>query len=102
MEKKLIKVKEIYEYTGKCPKCGIEEKGDKENDVDVLCYNCAYLQMKKKVKDKYKQLIGSTVIDIDNNGKDLNLIIIKTINGIEYDIQSSGNGIDLHVHEIIK
>lgn len=102
MEKKLIEIKEIYEYTGKCPNCGIEEKSDKENEVDVLCHDCSYLKKKKNIRNMYRQLIGSTVIDIDNNGKELTIITIKTVNGKEYEIQSSGNGISLDVGEIVK
>lgn len=28
-------------YIGNCPRCGKEQKGDKESEVDFLCWNCS-------------------------------------------------------------
>lgn len=100
MEKKLIEIKEIYEYTGKCPKCGIEEKSDNSKNVDIFCDNCGYLQKKENVRDICKQLIDGMVIDIDNDDENLISITMKTVNGKEYMIESYGDGTHLHMHEI--
>lgn len=62
---KHVETKEIIEYKGNCPKCNKEQIEQRSVWVDTLCNNCLRTEQLKQLKEKYKYLLNSKIIDID-------------------------------------
>ena len=97
MKRISLGIKETFEYTGECPLCHVPQKSVVENSVDILCWNCEYIKKKENIRNVYKYLIGSNIIDIDGSNE-LTLIRVRDVNKKEYEITGD---IDFNDHQCL-
>ncbi len=90
----------IVEYTGNCPKCKKEITSDTPDVDEVLCYECKEKEENEKLKNIYKWLLDTKIIDIKGKYNSISVITVK-IDNKEFNIRSEGRGHYLLVEETI-
>jgi len=86
--KEQIEIRNVSTFIGNCPSCKEEQKSYKSENVDIRCVKCIIKDRENEFKNKYKHLIGSTVIDLYYKLGN-NTLKLKTIGGKEFEFYFS-------------